>query len=136
MDGFLAQVWDMHIGRLNGPLSFRLVIQPLVAAGVGIRAGLSDARAGRPPFGWTVITRSDLRRNLLLEKWSHLKGLFLVAVLIDVIYQIIVFRWIYPGQALIVAAILAFPSYFLIRGLTNKIARPWPRGPDLPPSQV
>ena len=136
MDGFLAQVWDMHIGRLNGPLSFRLVIQPLVAAGFGIRAGLGDARAGRPPFGWTVITRSDLRRDLLLEKWSHLKRLFLVAVVVDVAYQIIVLRWIYPVQALIVAAILAFPSYFLVRGLTTRMARRWLRGPDLPPSQV
>ncbi len=136
MSDYLAQVWGMVVGRHYGLLSFRLIIQPLVAAGFGIRAGLGDARAGRLPFGWTVITRSNLRRDLLLEKWSHLKLLFIVAVLADVIYQFIELRWIYPVQALIVAAILAFPSYFLIRGLTTRIARPWWRGPDLPPSQV
>ena len=33
---------------------------------------------------------------------------FAAAVIIDLIYEIYLFRWIYPGQALIVAAILAF----------------------------
>jgi hypothetical protein len=51
--------------------------------------------------------------------------LFAVAVVIDIIYQVIVFRWIYPGQALIVAAIVAFPSYLLLRGPANRLARYW-----------
>lgn len=123
MSGLLAQLLDMHIARVNGPLSFRLIIQPLVAAGFGIRAGLRDALAGRSPFGWTVITRSDLRRDLLLEKWGQLKRLFLLAILMDVVYQVLDLHWIYPAQAVIVAAILAFPSYFVIRGLANRIAR-------------
>lgn len=38
--------------------------------------------------------------------------------------RVILFRWIYPGQALIVAATLALPPYFLIRGwLANRLAR-------------
>jgi hypothetical protein len=57
---------------------------------------------------------------LLLEGWGDVGRLFLVAVGIDVIYEIIVFRWVYPGQALIVATVLALPPYFLIRGLTNR----------------
>jgi len=31
-------------------------------------------------------------------------------------------RWIYPGQALLVAAALALPAYVLARGLTNRLA--------------
>lgn len=50
---------------------------------------------------------------------------FAGAVIVDLIYEIYVFRWIYPGQALIVAAIVAFLSYVLIRGLANRIARRW-----------
>ena len=41
------------------------------------------------------------------------------------IYEMYVFRWVYPGQALIVAAIVAFPSYVIMRGLANRISRPW-----------
>jgi tryptophan-rich sensory protein len=47
-------------------------------------------------------------------------GLFLVALLIDVIYEIIVFRWVSPVQALIVSIVLALPPYVLVRGLTNR----------------
>ena len=136
MHDYLAQVWDMHVGRLSGPLSFRMIIQPLVATGLGVRAGLRDARAGRPPFAWTVITDTKLRRYLLREQWSDVKKLFFVAILMDVVYQFIVFRSLYPGQLLTVASILAFPTYFLCRGLTNRIVRSRLRGPDLPPSQL
>jgi hypothetical protein len=45
---FLRRVWEMHVGRAYGPLSFRFIIQPTVAAVIAIRAGLEDARAGRP----------------------------------------------------------------------------------------
>jgi hypothetical protein len=51
--------------------------------------------------------------------------LFAAAIIVDLIYEIIVYRWIYPGQALIVAATLALPAYFLIRGLTNRLAGWW-----------
>jgi hypothetical protein len=120
MESYLGQVWDMLMGRGSGPLGFRFVIQPLVATVLGIRAGLKDARAGRPAYGWTVVTQSGTRRALLLEGWGNVGRLFLAAVGIDVIYEIIVFRWVYPGQALIVATALALPPYFLIRGLTNR----------------
>jgi hypothetical protein len=47
---------DMLIGRVDGPLAFRIMVQPAVAALLAIRAGLRDARAGRPAYGWTVAT--------------------------------------------------------------------------------
>jgi hypothetical protein len=50
MDELLT--WDMLIGREHGPLAFRLVLQPKVAALLAIRAGVRDAKAGRPPHGW------------------------------------------------------------------------------------
>jgi hypothetical protein len=36
--------------------------------------------------------------------------------LMDFIYQLMVFQWIYPGEALIVSCILACIPYLLIRG--------------------
>ena len=48
---------------------------------------------------------------------------FIMAVLIDAVYQYIQLSWFYPGEALIVAFILAFIPYLLIRGPVNRIAR-------------
>jgi hypothetical protein len=127
MEELMTRIWEMLIGREHGPLAFRLVILPTVAALLAIRAGLRDARAGRPAFGGAFFTHSRHRLERLRAGWNDLARLFAAAVIIDLIYEIYVFRWIYPGQALIVAAIVAFPSYMLVRGLANRIARPWVR---------
>ena len=129
MEELLARVWDMLIGREHGPLAFRVIIQPSVAAILAIRAGLRDARAGRTPYGWTVTSDALQRRELIRQGWKDVGRLFGAAVMIDLLYEIIVFRWIYPGQALIVAATLALPTYFLMRGLANRLLRPW-LGPE------
>jgi hypothetical protein len=77
----------------------------MVRALLAIRAGLRDAQAGRPAFGWAFLTHSGDRLQRLRAGWSDVGRLFAAAVIIDLIYEIYVFRWIYPGQALIVAAI-------------------------------
>ena len=41
----------------------------------------------------------------------------------DVIYQLIVLKTIYPGEAVIVAIALAFFPYLLLRGPIARIAR-------------
>ncbi len=117
---------DMLIGRWDGPLAFRIVVQPAVAASLAIRAGLRDARAGRPAYGRALTTDAERRCDLIREGWNDVWKLFTAAVVVDFIYQIIELRWIYPGQALIVAATLALPSYFLIRDVTNRAVRLWP----------
>jgi hypothetical protein len=120
---YLSRDWDMLVGREHGPLSFRLVLQPAVAGALAVRAGIGDARAGRPAFGWTFVTRSDQRKALAAEEWKDISRLFLVAGVIDVIYQLMVYFRVYPLQAIEVAVILAVPSYFLMRGLSNRVAR-------------
>ena len=132
MDELLAHAWDMLIGREHGPLAFRLVLQPMVAALLAIRAGVRDAKAGRPPHGWAIVTDPVRRRELLAESWHDVARLFLVAVIIDMIYELIVFRWKYFGQALIVAFVVALPSYMVLRGPANRIARRWFPSPGQP----
>jgi len=112
------------MGRVTGPLTFRLLVQPSVAAFFGLRAGLRDARKGKPVFFWHLFTtKLGNRRQLIRGGWKDIEKLFIAAIVIDVIYEIYVFHWVYPGQVLIVAAILALPSYLVVRGLTNRIAR-------------
>jgi hypothetical protein len=43
----------------------------------------------------------------------------------DVIYQLTVFRTFHPGEAVIIALLLAFGPYLLLRGPVDRIARWW-----------
>lgn len=128
MEELVTRVWDDVIGRMGGPLKFRLILQPAVAAIFAILAGLKDAREGRPAYFWTILVSPTNRRALLREGWRAVAKVFVVAVIIDVVFQFIVFRWFYPGEALIVAFLLAFVPYLLIRGPVNRIAQRWARG--------
>jgi len=125
---FFARVWEMLIGRADGPLTLRLIFQPTVAAIFAIRAGLRDAREGRPPyFFWSVFTNPAHRPELLRQLWKDMGKVFIVATVLDVIYELIVYRWVYPGQALIVATVLAIVPYLLIRGPVTRIMHRLPR---------
>jgi hypothetical protein len=115
-------------GRLTGPLTMRLFLQPAMAAYFAIRDGIADARQGRPPYFWCLFTVPKTeRRRLLREGWKAVMKVFVMAIALDVVYQWIVFRWVYPGEAVIVAFVLAVVPYTLIRGPANRIARNWIR---------
>ena len=49
--------------------------------------------------------------------------LFLVACVLDVVYQLLVLRWVYPVQTVIVATVLAIFPYLVFRGLANRLGR-------------
>ncbi len=123
MDEILQRVWDDLIGRLHGPLTFRLLLQPIVAMSFAVRDGYRDAMAGRPPYFWAVFTDAGHRAELLREGWKAVAKVYVFAVILDVVYQIIVFRWVYPGESLLVAALLAFVPYILFRGPINRVVR-------------
>ena len=123
MDEILSRIWADMAGRVGGPMSFRLVLQPAIATILAVRAGLSDARTGRPAYGWAVLTDPAHRRDLLREGWKAVAKVFVMAVLIDVVYQWMVIRWIHPFEALLVAFLLACVPYLLIRGPVNRLMR-------------
>lgn len=60
---------------------------------------------------------------MLRDGWKAVGKVFVIAIMIDLVYQVIVVRWFYPGEALLVAAILALIPYLLIRGPVNRIVR-------------
>jgi hypothetical protein len=123
MDELLARVWDDLVGRVGGPMTFRLIVQPIVASLLAVRAGRRDARAGRPPYLWGVFTESGRRWELVGDGWRDTARVFLAAIVIDAVYQYLVLRWIYPVEALIVAFALAVIPYAAIRGPVTRLAR-------------
>jgi hypothetical protein len=107
MKDWLTEIWTMLIGRADRPLTFRFVFQPAVAAILAIRAGQIDARSGDAPFLWSVFTSPTHRRELLRDGWKDIGTVFMIAVLLDVTYALVVHNWLYPGQTLLVATILS-----------------------------
>jgi len=127
MKDLLARVWMNVVGRVGGPMTFRIILQPTMATLLALRAGLKDAREGRPPYFWALLTDAANRADLLREGWRAIARVVLLAVIMDVIYQWIVARWVYPVEVVIVAILLAVVPYLLIRGPVNRIARRWRR---------
>jgi hypothetical protein len=123
MEEYLRRVCEELIGRVHGPLTFQLVLQPLTVAILATRAAVKDAREGRPAYGWALITDAVRRNALLRAGWREVAKVFVGAVTIDLIYEVVVFHRIYPGQSLIVAAVLALLPYPLYRGSVNRILR-------------
>lgn len=127
MDELLTRSWELLVGRAEGPLHLRLVIQPMMAAFLAIRAGIRDARADRTPFGWDVLVGRGRRLALVREAWNDVAGIFLAAFVIDALYQVIELHSFHIVQSLVVAALLALPTYLLVRGPTHRILRRWTR---------
>ena len=123
MEEMLIRVWENLVGRVSGPLTLRLIIQPTVATILAIRAGLQDSRQGRTPYFWDILLNPAGRRDLLRQGWKDVGKLFIMAVLLDMVYQLIVVRWVYPLETLIVAIVLAILPYVLFRGLASRLAQ-------------
>jgi len=124
MDPLIARISENLVARITGPMKLRLVLQPCMAIFFAIRGGLNDARAGKPAYFWALFSHQRERVAMLKEGWKSVGKVFILAVVLDVVYQLIEHRWtVYPGEAVLVAIILAIVPYLLVRGPVNRIAR-------------
>jgi hypothetical protein len=124
------------LGRVSGPLNFRLVVMPTVVTILAIRAYLRDVREGKPTFLWAFLKSPTERRRLFRSGLKDFGRIFIVACVLDTTYQIWVLRSFYLGELLVVAVLCAIVPYFLVRGPVMRIAhmlsRKW-KGPDNKP---
>lgn len=123
MGDIFQRAWENLLGRVSGPMKFRLVMQPLVAIFFAVRSGIRDARQGRSAFLWSVITDKSQRRDLLRHAWSDVGKVFIFACVLDAIYQLIEHRGVYFLEMLIVAAVLAVLPYVLVRGPVSRLVK-------------
>jgi hypothetical protein len=134
-----VEVWNRAIenlfGRLGGPFHFRFIMQPAMAIIFALIDGVKDARLGRPAYFWAMVKNQGQRRELLKIGWKRIGKIFILAVILDVIYQIKVHHWFYPGETLIVAILLAIVPYLLVRGPINRVVG-WVRNKGLRESQA
>lgn len=128
LQGLLSRLWSDLVARPGGPLEFRFLLQPLVAALLAARDGMRDARTGRPPYFWTLLHDPAHRRERFREGVKSTFRVVLLGVAIDAFYQFKVHGTVYPGEALGIALLLGFVPYLLIRGPADRITRRWRGG--------
>jgi hypothetical protein len=123
MEETLQRFAENLIGRVHGPLTFRFILQPVMAIVYAILDGRKDARAGKPPYFWALVTDPEHRREMVRSGWKSAGKIFILAIVLDAAYQFIVLRWFYPVEALLVATFLAIVPYLVVRGPLTRILR-------------
>jgi hypothetical protein len=114
---------DNFLARPNSSLSLRFYVQPTMAGLLALRAGIQDAREGRQGYLWAMLTRPERRLQLLHEGWRGAMTPFLLAIVLDLVYQLITAKFVYPLELLFTATLLALVPYALLRGPFNRLAR-------------
>jgi hypothetical protein len=107
--------------RISGPMNFRFILQPVTASIFAIIAGLKDAKAGKPPYFWSLLTGRARRLERIKDGWKSVAKVIVVALALDIAYQIIVLRFVYPGEVVIVAFIVVIAPYLILRGLVTRL---------------
>jgi hypothetical protein len=128
----LDRAWANLLARPSGPMTFRFVLQPAMAAIVALRDGIKDARLGRRPYVWALmrgVHGPEGGSGRLWEGVVSTARILILGVIMDVIYQFLVLKTFYPAESAIVAILLAFVPYLLLRGPFERLARHWVAGP-------
>jgi hypothetical protein len=124
----LDRLWKDILGRPGGPMTFRFILQPAMAAIVALRDGVKDARLGRRPYLWAMMRGVRTTEGRLGRLWEGIVStarILILGVIMDIIYQWVVFKSFYPVQAAVIAVLLAFVPYLLLRGPFARIAHHW-----------
>jgi hypothetical protein len=122
MSEILARVGQNLVDRVSGPMHFRVYLQPVMATVFAVLDGLNDARLGKPSYFWSLVNDPVHRSAMVSQGWRSIGKVFILAAVLDVVYQFIEQRFVYPGEVVLVAIILAIMPYLILRGLVTRIA--------------
>jgi hypothetical protein len=118
-----SRMWRDIFDRPGGPMTFRFILQPVMAAIAAFADGVRDARTGRSSYILTIITRPEKSAARLAEGLNATARVLLLGIGMDAIYQFRVFGTFYPGEALVISFALAFIPYVLMRDVATHLAR-------------
>lgn len=121
MEETLHRIVENLFGRIDGPMHFRIFMQPLMAVVFAVLGGIKDAKTGRLPYNWAILTHPEQRRELLKSGWKDVGKIFILAILLDTFYQLKVLHRLYPAELIITAFFLAIVPYMLLRGPVNRV---------------
>lgn len=117
------RIWRDILERPGGPMTFRFVLQPIMAAIAATHDGIKDAHLGRSPYFRTVLSNPAERGGRLREGLLSIARLILLGFGMDALYQWRVLGTFYPVEAILITLILAVIPYLILRGPICRIAR-------------
>jgi len=123
---FSREFLDDLPARFTGRGRLRFILQPTIAILLGVRGGLADARAGNPPYLLGLLSAGDRRRELLRSGLADVRNLLAMGIVLDLLFQLVLYGSVHPGAALVIGPILICAPYALSRALSNRLAR-WSR---------
>jgi hypothetical protein len=119
----IARGWENLVDRLGGPMSFRFLMQPAVAIFFAVRAGVKDARENKPTFLGCALSNPSSWSPRMRQSWKDVGAVFIVALVLDAIYQVVTHSGIFALELLITATVLALIPYMVLRDLVSRGAR-------------
>jgi hypothetical protein len=126
---FSRQFLEEMPRRFSGPGRLRFVLQPLLSILLGCRDGLNDTRAGRPAYIYSLLASGTKRKELFRSGWMTIRNLVTMGIVLDAVTQLLIYRQVHPGAALVVGPTMIGAPYAVTRGLSNRVARLTRRGP-------
>jgi hypothetical protein len=124
---FSREFLDDLPARFTGRGRLRFLLQPTIAVILGVRGGLADARAGNPPYLLGLLLRGGRRAELARSGWAAIRNLLAAGIILDLLFQLLLYGSVHPGAALVVGPIFIGGPYVLSRALSNRVAS-WSRG--------
>jgi hypothetical protein len=109
--------------RFTGPGRFRFIMQPMVAILLGVRGGLADIKVGNPPYLFGLLFDAGRRKELLRSGVAAIRNLLALGIILDVVFQLVLYHAVHPGAAVVVGPILICTPYAISRALTTRLAR-------------
>ena len=109
--------------RIDGSMRFRFILQPLMAIIFATIDGLKDAKAGKVPYLWSLFTQPQHREAQLEHGWKSVGKVFVLAIVLDVIFEVRELHNFFPLEALAIALLLAIVPYLVLRGIVCRLAR-------------
>jgi len=108
--------------RFTGPGRLRFILQPVTAILLGLHGGLRDANAGNPPYLFGLIFSSGHRGEFLRSGLAAIRNLLAVGIIMDLVFQLVLYRSVHPGAALLVGPLFICLPYAVSRALTTRFA--------------
>ena len=108
--------------RFTGPGRLRFILQPAIAILLGLRGGLADAKTGNPPFLFGLLFDAGRRRELLRSGVATIRNLLAFGIILDIVFQWVLYGAVHPGAAVLIGPILICAPYAIARALTTRVA--------------
>ena len=83
---------------------------------------MKDAKEGKPPYLWALLTNPSHRADMLKSGWKSVGKVFILALVLDVVHQLIELHTVHPLEVIIVGFVLAIAPYVIVRGLVTRLA--------------